>query len=40
MLIATFGLLIVALIPLSRLRTQEHEIDGPGSVTVIGDPTT
>lgn len=40
MLIATFGLLLVALVPLSRLRAQEHEIDGPGSVTVIGDPTT
>jgi MFS family permease len=28
MLIATFGLLAIALLPLARLRAQEHEIDG------------
>ncbi len=36
MLIATFGLLVVALIPLGRLRRQEHEIDGT-NVAVIGE---
>ncbi|OGO56373.1 MAG: hypothetical protein A2Z32_04400 [Chloroflexi bacterium RBG_16_69_14] len=28
MLLATFGLLVVALVPLDRLRSQEHNIDG------------
>ncbi len=28
MLLATMGLLVVALVPLNRLRSQEHEIDG------------
>ena len=37
MLIATFVLLGVALLPLARLRRQEHEIEGPGSVAVIGE---
>ena len=36
MLVATFGLLVVALIPLGRLRRQEHEIDGT-NVAVIGE---
>ena len=38
MLIATAGLLIVALIPLSRLREQEHELDGGGLGADIGGP--
>jgi MFS family permease len=33
MLIATAGLLVVALIPLSRLREQEHQLDGGGATT-------
>lgn len=37
MLVATICLLGVALLPLSRLRTQEHEIGGPGSVALIGE---
>jgi MFS family permease len=40
MLLATFGLLAVALLPLARLRAQEHEIGGPGSLAVIGETTT
>jgi MFS family permease len=36
MLLATFVLLGVALLPLAQLRRQEHEIDGPGSVALIG----
>ena len=35
--VATLGLLAIALVPLSRLRAQEHEIGGPGSVAVLGD---
>ena len=37
MLLATLGLLAVALLPLARLRGQEHEIGGPGSPAVIGE---
>jgi MFS family permease len=37
MLLATLCLLGVALLPLARLRAQEHEIGGPGSVALIGD---
>jgi MFS family permease len=37
MLVATFVLLGVALLPLARLRRQEHEIEGPGSVAMIGE---
>jgi MFS family permease len=37
MLLATLGLLAVALLPLNRLRAQEHEIGGPGSVALIGE---
>jgi MFS family permease len=37
MLVATLCLLGVALLPLSRLRAQEHEIGGPGSVALIGE---
>ena len=36
MLLATAGLLVVALIPLSRLREQEHQLDGGG----LGTATT
>jgi DHA1 family multidrug resistance protein-like MFS transporter len=36
MLLATLCLLAVALLPLARLRAQEHEIGGPGSVALIG----
>ena len=38
MLLATMALLGVALLPLARLRAQEHEIGGPGSVVLIGEP--
>jgi MFS family permease len=38
MLLATLGLLVVALLPLARLRAQEHEIGGAGSATLIGEP--
>jgi MFS family permease len=37
MLLATLCLLAVALLPLARLRSQEHEIGGPGSVALIGE---
>ena len=37
MLLATLCLLAVALLPLARLRAQEHEIGGPGSLAVIGE---
>jgi Major Facilitator Superfamily. len=37
MLVATLCLLGVALLPLARLRAQEHEIGGPGSVALIGE---
>ena len=37
LLLATFGLLAVALIPLSRLREQEHFIDGVESTAYLGD---
>ncbi len=37
MLFATFVLLGIALLPLARLRRQEHEIEGPGSLAVIGE---
>ena len=37
MLIATVVVLGVALLPLARLRRQEHEIDGSGSVALIGE---
>ncbi|MEA2608614.1 MAG: hypothetical protein QOJ75_857 [Chloroflexota bacterium] len=37
MLLATLALLAVALLPLSRLRSQEHEIGGPGSATAVAD---
>ncbi|MBI3748428.1 MAG: hypothetical protein HY262_06245, partial [Chloroflexi bacterium] len=37
MFVATMGLLGVALLPLARLRAQEHQIDGSGSATVAGE---
>lgn len=37
MLIATFVLLGIALVPLSRLRDQEHQIEGPESAAYLGD---
>jgi len=37
LLVATFGLLAVALVPLSRLREQEHFIDGVESAAYLGD---
>jgi MFS family permease len=37
LLLATFGLLAVALIPLSRLREQEHFIDGTETAAYLGD---
>ncbi|MEO8468464.1 MAG: MFS transporter [Chloroflexota bacterium] len=37
LLLATGGLLILALVPLSRLRGMEHYF-GPGAPTVLGDP--
>jgi predicted MFS family arabinose efflux permease len=37
MLVATFILLGVALVPLSRLREQEHHIDGTESPAYLGD---
>jgi MFS family permease len=37
LLLATFGLLAVAIVPLSRLREQEHFIDGTGSAAFLGD---
>jgi MFS family permease len=40
MLIATAGLLVVALIPLARLREQEHELDGGGLGGPGADPGT
>ena len=38
LLLATGGLLILALVPLSRLRGMEHYL-GPGAPAVLGDPT-
>jgi MFS family permease len=38
LLIATFGLLLVALLPLAQLRRQEHYVDGPGSAAVFDPP--
>jgi len=38
MLIATAGLLLVALIPLSRLREQEHQLDAGGLGADVGGP--
>jgi MFS family permease len=38
MFVATVCLLGVALLPLARLRAQEHEIGGPGSVALVGEP--
>jgi MFS family permease len=37
LLLATFGLLAVALVPLRRLREQEHFIDGVESTAYLGD---
>jgi MFS family permease len=37
MLIATFALLVVALVPLGRLRSQEHEIDGSSAAVRVGE---
>jgi MFS family permease len=37
MLLATFVLLAIALVPLSRLRDQEHQIEGPESPAFLGD---
>ena len=37
MLLATMALLGVALLPLARLRAQEHEIGGSGSPALIGE---
>jgi MFS family permease len=37
MFVATMCLLGVALLPLARLRAQEHQIDGSGSATVAGE---
>ena len=39
LLLATFGLLAVALVPLSRLREQEHFIDAANSTAYLGDAT-
>jgi MFS family permease len=38
MLFATAGLLVVALIPLARLREQEHELDAGGLGADLGEP--
>ncbi len=40
MLIATAGLLVVALIPLARLRSQEHQLDAGGIGPVAGGTTS
>jgi hypothetical protein len=37
MLLATFGLLVVALVPLDRLRNQEHQIDGANARAQVGE---
>ena len=37
MLLATFALLAIALLPLARLRTQEHEITGPTAPSTVGE---
>ena len=37
MLLATFALLAIAVVPLSRLRDQEHQIDGTESPAFLGD---
>ena len=37
MLLATAGLLVVALVPLNRLRSQEHEIDGANAGIRVGE---
>lgn len=37
MLVATFGLLGIALVPLAWLRKEEHQLDGVGSASVLGD---
>ena len=36
MLLATIGLLLVALVPLNRLRSQEHEIDAANAGVQVG----
>ena len=38
LLIATIGLLLVALGPLALLRRQEHYVGGPGSTAIFGGP--
>ena len=37
MLIATLALLLVALVPLARLRRQEHYVGGPGTAASFDD---
>ena len=37
LLIGTFGLLLIALLPLAQLRRQEHHVEGPGSVASFED---
>ena len=37
MLLATMGLLVVALVPLNRLRSQEHEIGIDGTGVRVGE---
>jgi MFS family permease len=37
MLLATAGLLVIALVPLNRLRSQEHEIDGANAGVQVGE---
>jgi predicted MFS family arabinose efflux permease len=39
MLLATGLLLVVALVPLNRLRSQEHEIDAAGAGVAVGAPS-
>jgi MFS family permease len=37
LLVGTLAMLLIALLPLARLRSQEHNVGGPGTVTSFGD---
>ncbi len=37
LLIGTFGLLLIALLPLAQLRSQEHQVGGPAPVATLDD---
>jgi MFS family permease len=37
LLVATMAMLLIALVPLARLRSQEHDVGGPGTATFVDD---